>query len=437
MVYLQTINRNGRLGIVCAGEAMLRGAAFLLLACWIASDSGASMAQPGSAGQCSAKAIDVALRRGETPDVRGCDLGRLYNSLRELNLDPTIVREADPQTPSGTVSKITVGDNAATIHVSTGPPPPQQGSPTGDTPLGGIPPPLPKPRFSISAAPTVQEGGKLTVTVRRDGNDDQIRQIRFITDRTELLKAAIPPLFFAPDSSEQTFDVDTVWGEPGDSDNVLRIQLATDQSADVGDPATVSVTDAPANNYLVESPTKVMRGDAIEFTIKRGGPLRPDVVEYQFVQDGAVFQPDGVARSLRFDEGDGDASVTLPANTYLACGSPPVLTLQLDTPVSGSASFLNEPDARCGPEQPKFPPPWWPIPVVVIGIAAIGYVIKKLIPPPAPALYPTWEVEAGLPVRESDPPTIPGWPKFSSQTEIEWGGASLPEPLPPAEEENG
>jgi hypothetical protein len=34
-------------------------------------------------------------------------------------------------------------------------------------------------------------------------------------------------------------------------------------------------------------------------------------------------------------------------------------------------------------------------------------------------------------------PTIPGWPSFSARTAIEWGGASLPDPLPQAEEENG
>ena len=82
--------------------------------------------------------------------------------------------------------------------------------------------------------------------------------------------------------------------------------------------------------------------------------------------------------------------------------------------------------------------PWWPIAAAILGLAAATYVVRKIwSPTPPPVLYPTWSIEADQPSIETSVPTIPGWPSFSSQTELEWGGASIPEPLPMAEEENG
>jgi hypothetical protein len=82
--------------------------------------------------------------------------------------------------------------------------------------------------------------------------------------------------------------------------------------------------------------------------------------------------------------------------------------------------------------------PWWPIPAVLLGLGAIAYGIRKTwTPASAPALYPTWDIESGMTAIDGELPAIPGWPSFSARTAIEWGGASLPEPLPLAEEENG
>ena len=82
--------------------------------------------------------------------------------------------------------------------------------------------------------------------------------------------------------------------------------------------------------------------------------------------------------------------------------------------------------------------PWWPIPALLLGLSVIAYGIRKLWTPPAPpALYPSWEVESGGASIDGKLPAIPGWPSFSARTTIEWGGASLPEPLPTAETDNG
>jgi hypothetical protein len=398
---------------------MLRTAAFLLLACWVASDSGFASAQPGTPDKCGYIAIVTAIRGGQTPDVSGCDFIPVYRNLQEAGLRPTRDEVADAAVERGQVSRIAVQDNSAIIYVSTGAPP--------------------KPSFTISAPQKVQEGDKLTLTVRRDGNDNQAHRLEFITDRTELLTEVIPPLVFEPAADEQSFTVATAWGQPGDGVHELRIAIAADESGEGGEPISVTITDAPPNAYAIEPLATVRRGDAIEFRISRSGPLRPDSLEFDFVQDGAVIQPAGMQHPLNFDEGNDTISLTLPVGSYSPCRMPPTLTLRLETPVSGSASFVDQPPSYCAePPPPTFPPPWWPIPVAIITLIGIVYTVSKYWPPiTPPVLYPTWDIEVGVPAAAADLPQIPGWPRFSIRTTLEWGGASLPDPLPLAEKKDG
>lgn len=420
---------------------MLRSAAFLLLTCWIASDSADAWAQPTEPSRCNLKVIAVTIRNGQTPNVAGCDLQSLFNNLREAGLTPRLDREANSSVDRGAVSRLAIEGDGAIIYVSAGappptpPPPPEPPPPEG--PTGAVAPP--KPRFIISAPPSVQEGDRVTLTVRREGSDGQAHRLQFITDRTELLKAAIPPITLEPNVDELPFSVATAWGEPGDGVHELKIAIAADESGEGGEPVSVTITDAPPNSYAIESSANVRRGDAIEFTISRSGPLRPDRLEFDFVQDASVIRPQGVLHPLSFQEGDAALSLTLPAGSYLPCQTPPVLTLKLETPVSGSASFADPPPDYCNVLPPrKFPPPWWPIPVVIIVAVGTAYVLRKpWAPTPPPALYPTWDIEAGAPAFAAEVPKIPGWPRFSTRTTLEWGGASLPDPLPTAEKKDG
>jgi hypothetical protein len=397
---------------------MLRVAAFLLLTCWIASDSSPSVAQPGTPDKCSYLPIAIAIQQGRTPDVSGCDYNQVASNLIEARRPPNRAEATDANVPAGLVSRVSIENESSTIFVSTGP--------------------APKPRFTVATPATVQEGDELTVTVRRDGNDEQIHQIRFITDSTELLTSVIPTMTFLPTAEEQAVTVKTAWGEPGDGEHDLRIQLSTDEGAEVGESVTVTITDAPAATYLVEAPVRVRRGGPIEFMIARTGPLRPEILEFDVVQDGAEFAPDLVPHPLTFEEGMAQLSLTLPGGSYDRCKTPPALTLRLETPVSGSASFLDEPAADCGGEPPTFPPTWWwMIPVAIAAIGAVTWIIKKLIPPTPPALYPSWKLEMAQPLDDISVPTIPDWPSFAARTGVEWGGASLPEPLPIAEKDDG
>ena len=77
------------------------------------------------------------------------------------------------------------------------------------------------------------------------------------------------------------------------------------------------------------------------------------------------------------------------------------------------------------------------IPVAIAAIGAVTWIIKKLIPPTPPALYPSWELEMAQPLDDISVPTIPDWPSFAARTSVEWGGASLPEPLPIVEKNHG
>ena len=395
---------------------MLRRAAFLLLTCWIASDSGAVSAQPGAPDKCSYATILDAIHANQVPDVAGCEFITIYRNLQEAGLRPTREDVPDATVQTGLVSRITT-EAPATIFVSIGPPP--------------------RPKFTMGTAATVEEGGRLTISVLRQGNDDRSHDIRFITDRTELLTEPISPITFPPSSDEQIFEITTAAGKPGDGDQALRIQLATDEGAEVGDPATVTITDAPAASFAVTASENVQREAAVAFTITRSGPLRPADVEFDFVQDNNLFEPAGMEHPLRFAEGEASKVLTLPANSYSPCRTP-TLILRLEPPVQASPTFANPAPDYCRetpPPPPQFPPWWWWIPACVIGIPAAGYIIRKIWPPTPtpPLLYPTWEAELIEPSGETSVPTIPGWPRFAARTEIEWGGTSLPEPLPIAE----
>ena len=358
---------------------MLRRAAFLLLTCWIASDSGAVSAQPGAPDKCSYRPIAMAVREGSNPDVSGCSVIQVVRNLQEAGIRPTGAETPDTNVEKGLVSRVEVDGRAATIYVSTGPPPP----PTPPAPQGE-PTPTPPPPVNIDPVP-----------------------------------APTPP----PPEQPPAY----TGGEAGPTESPGNPEIINEAATPPGE--TLQPT-----SYSVSAAENIPREAAVTFTIRRSGPLRPADVEFDFVQNNDLVEPAGMEHPLRFAEGEASKVLTLPANSYSPCRTP-TLILRLEPPVQASPTFANPAPDYCRETPPQFPPPWWWIPACLIGIAALGYLIRKIWPPTPtpPSLYPTWEAELVEPRGETSVPTIPGWPRFAARTEIEWGGTSLPEPLPIAE----
>lgn len=311
---------------------MLRLAAFLLLTCWVASDSGAALAQPGTPNKCSYSAIVFAVRAGQTPDVSGCSSNLVFRNLQEAGFRPVREPVADGSVERGMVSRVAIQDRIATIYVSTGAAPPQRpAQPALEEE------PTPAPPTPVIADPT---------------------------------PAPQPPLPPQPPAAD-----------PAPSDPPAP---ATDPAPpDPPVPATDPVSASPP----IDGPITV----------------NPD--------DPALTNTTGPDTTGETEE------IETSTNTADDNSPPPPPTWF---------------------EQLQDKAPWWPIPVVILGLAAIAYGVRKLWPPGPPlALYPTWAVDPGAASVDGDLPTMPGWPRFSTRTTLEWGGASLPDPLPTAEKYDG
>ena len=307
---------------------MVRLAAFLLLTCWAASVSEATLAQSAPPRKCSYIAIVSAIRAGQTPDVSGCNFIIVARNLQEAGFRPVREAVADANVERGLVSRVAIQDRTATIYVSTGaaPTPP----PTRPTPEVE-PAPAPAPPVIVDPAPAPE-----------------------------------PPPPPRPPAADPA---------------------PSDPPAPAADPAPPKPP-VPETDPIIASP-----------------PIDTPI----------TVNPDDPA--LTNGIGPGTASVPDEAEIL------PNTTL--DPPPSWF-------------ERLQEMAPWWPIPALILGLTVIAYGIRKLLPPaPPPALYPSWEVESGGASIDGKLPAIPGWPSFSARTTIEWGGASLPEPLPTAETDNG
>lgn len=305
---------------------MLRLAASLLLACWVASDSDAALAQFPTPRKCSYNAIVSAVRAGQTPDVGGCNAILVARNLREAGFRPVREPVADASVERGLVARVAIQDRTATIFVSTGAAPPQPPAPPAPE---EEPAPAPPPPVSADPTPAPQP----------------------------------PPPPQPPAADPAPSDPPAPSTDPAPPDPPV--------------PATDPVIASPP----IDGPTTVNPDDPA-LTNTAG----PDTA-------------DEIATSTK--------------------------TTVTDTPPTWF-------------ERLQDMAPWWPVPAVILGLGAVAYGIRKLWPPALPpVLYSSWEMDGGAPAAEVELPQIPGWPRFSTRTALDWGGASLPDPLPLAENKDG
>lgn len=312
---------------------MLRRAAFLLLTCWVVCNAGAAPAQSAAQDKCSYRAIAMAIRAGQTPDVSGCNPIIVFRNLQEAGFRPVPAAAADANVERGLVSHIAIQDRAATIYVSTGAPPPPPTPPAREQEAA----PTPPPPVIANPAP-----------------------------------AGVPP------------------------------PVVADPAPAPGTPPAPQP--APAEP-IVSAPPPPAPGI---------GPANPPLDTTPIVNPGDPALTNGV---------DG--------------ANPAVDDSEAATNAVGDGAGAQPPPRPTWFERLLDMAPWWPI-AAILSFGAIAYAIRKWwVPPPPPTLYPTWDVDPGGASIAGKLPTIPGWPSFSARTAIEWGGASLPDPLPQAEEENG
>lgn len=406
---------------------MPRIAPLLICACWIASDPGSAAAQSVQLPKCDLDVVRSSLANRQVQPIVGCrvedvkDILRRYDFAIREHPDPTVIG-----VEAGTILSVKPGPSVLDLSVSTG---------------AGFPPEVVRPKFSILAPQKVQEGEPLTFTIRRSDSDGRAHPITLSAKPFELLKGALAPIDFSSDRTDYPVTIETAQGQPGDGDKTLEIALSTDESADVGEAARITIVDTAPTTYAVSALQNAMRGEPVVFEVTRTGALTPALVEFDFMQGGTRIRPDGVPHPLRFAAGEASKKLRLSADAYVRCGPPPRLILY-DGPdqVEESASFS---DSCAGPSpktllerlQEDFP--WWPIPAALLALGLTTYVLRKFIWPPAPALYPSWGIEPGLQPVGPGPPRLPGWPRFSTRVAIEWGGASVPEPLPIVETNDG
>ncbi|WP_028969165.1 PASTA domain-containing protein [Sphingomonas sp. URHD0057] len=306
------------------------------------------------------------------------------------------------------------------------------------------------PRFTISAPAEVHEGDSLTLTIHRDAKECRPHKIGLSYDHAELLAEQPTSIEFpasAQQNAEQTVAIATAKGPAGDGDQSVTISLKTGKDAAVGDPGsvTVRILDAPpattpvstatttATTYVIVVPVRAERGQSLTFRVDKTGPTSVSELDYDVRQGNEVISPDGLPHPLRFAAGEISKSLTLTADFYSVCSPPPTLTLHDGSgrDISATASFSVPSPDTCGPEVP-----WLAIAAGLLGLGAIAFAIHTIFPP-VPKLYPSWDIEAGAPIPPASLPRIPGWPRFSTQVDLEWGGASVPEPLPIAETNDG
>jgi hypothetical protein len=431
----------------------------LALAGWIASDTGSASAQV-NLPKCDPRVNDRILRAGGFPDWAGCRYVEAARILGNYDYQPKPqVDKSVVGIPRGFVIRQSRDGGLVILFVSTGagyaPPvkPTPEPTPTPDPAPAPTPQPpqIPRPKFSIHAPPKVQEGEPLIFTVHREGSDERAHRITLSPNPRELLKRSPTPFDFGPDRTDEVVTVETAPGQPGDGDHTLQIGLASDESADVGDPqpATIQVIDTPATTYEIVAPVNVERGQALTFRVDRRGPSAPSELTYEIQQGPEIISPDGLPHPLRFAAEDTSKLLELKPDFYSVCGPPPTLILRdgAGREVAASASFSGPPPEACNPPPPTLlewlqeNAPWWPIPAALLGLGAVAYVGRKIWrriwPGTVPVLYPTWGIEAGPTPPELDAPHIPGWPKFSTSVTVEWGGAIVPQPLPIAETKDG
>ncbi len=335
--------------------------------------------------------------------------------------------------------------------VAARPTPPKQTTKPSPTPAPSVDPcqqlmaVFIPPHFSIAAPPQVREGDRLTVTVHSDRKECRAHKVGLVVDRAELLAAQPPTIEFLPQSTEQSVTIATAKGQPGDGDQSLTISLRTGHDAAVGEPGsvTVRIIDTPKPDetptYAISAPQNTPRGQVLTFEVRRSGSTGPARLEYAFRQGKDLISPDGLDHPLVFGTGETSKTLDLPGERYAKCGLAPTLVLRGPSGVETQASATFSTDRCTLLESLNEKAPWWPIPALVAA-AVLGFGLwqlgKKIFSGP-PTFYPKWELKTEPAAGEFNPPRLPDWPRFATHVDLEWGGASMPEPLPIAEKTDG
>jgi hypothetical protein len=424
---------------------MMRVAALIICACWIASYSGAaSSAQSVTLPKCDYKAVDAQLAAGAIPDMKGCDYPVIAKILEARHRRG--VTEYDPAVTGIRRDVITAqnnNDGIAFLSLSTG---------------AGYPPPPPHhPTFSIKAPDHVREGEPISITIHQEDSDGQAHRVGLTYDHPELLADPQSSVDFSAGKTDRGLPVYTASGKAGDGDKTIKIGLqAPDEGTIVGDPgsATVKIVDTQPTTYRIVPPGNIVRGDPVTFRIDKSGPLTPSRLDFDVRQEKGRISPDGMPHPLVFGAGEPSQTLTLTPDFYDKCGPPPTLDLDDGSgqPNSATATFKGTCPLTLL-QRLNRAAPWWPLAAIPVA-ASLGYGLWRLARrifngkngnnggnddevTPTPDLYPTWKLEDGAMSPLPDPPGIPGWPKFTSEVRIDWGGAQVPDPLPIAEPNDG
>jgi hypothetical protein len=253
-------------------------------------------------------------------------------------------------------------------------------------------------------------------------------------------------------------------------------------------------------NYSVRPDGIANRGEAIQFIVSRTGPLAESDIEYGMGQGGMPIGTER-ARRIHFAAGREAWPITVLPADYKPCGEPVNVTLlgvASDAPTAVAAFSDFVPDA-CKEATPPTPQPvptdavtpepsptlgpngnpqpnwflidlaikWWPA-LAVILLSVLGFIFraikraaerkKQLVekltgidldpePEPAPkpdpstapaqAVSATCRIESGISELIGDEDKMQAWPGFRARVTLERGMASVPDPLPIAEEPNG
>lgn len=256
---------------------------------------------------------------------------------------------------------------------------------------------------------------------------------------------------------------------------------------------------APAN-YSVRPDGIVNRGEAIRFVVSRTGPLAESDIEYGIGQGSMPIGAEGARRVLHFAAGSEARPITVLPTSYDPCGEPVNVTLlgvagEAPAAVAAFSNFVPEecreatppPTAQPVPTDvvtpgpsPTFEPQpgpepnwflidlalkWWPA-VAVILLSVLGFIFRavkraadrkkqlvetltgiELDPKPVPQtdtssapaqpVSATCRIESGISELLGDEDKMQVWPGFRARVTLERGMASVPDPLPIAEEPNG
>ncbi len=342
-------------------------------------------------------------------------------------------------------------------------------------PVAPPPPAVSKPvSFSISNAEPADEGKPLTFPMSRSHDDKRDHEIRLYYEPDSSLLVN-PPQSISLKPGENALVLQTAPGLPGGGNHTITVFIAPgDANTTIGvRSASGTITDVPLPprpTYSITLDAAASRGTELRFTVTREGPRDRVRLTYSVTQDARTLKDAETEPAVEFPEGKDSATLVIPGNLYLPCGSEPVVTLSDSAGTQRAAEFSDPPAPDCpggGGEERK---PWYQpfieiiddlgpnLALVLGGIAFIGGVIghflipKPPIDPPPPMeqprdgerlpetqadVEPSLEIKPGAASFQPLEDPVSRWPKFSADVTIAPGDLYVTQPLPRLEPDDG